>query len=123
MSECEAAAQYLSLSDTSAMECNGYTYDPPYCYMDDNDYLCFNGDASNKGNCGENDDQCLCRGSGTLTTTTITTTTTTTTTATTTTTTKTVATAPTTTPGQIIFLVKEYGSTMYSDSCNGYKTF
>ena len=110
MSECEAAAQYLGLSDTSAMEYNNYIYDPPYCYMDENDDLRFNGDASNTGNCGENDDQCLCRGSGTSTTTTTTTTTTTISVA--------------TNPGQIIFLVKEYGSsTMYLDSCNGYKTF
>ena len=73
MSGCEAAAQYLGLSDTSAMEHKDLVIDPPYCYIDENDDLCFNGDASNTGNCGENDDQCLCKGSGTSTTLTTTT--------------------------------------------------
>ena len=73
--ECEAAAQSLGLSDTSAIPSpvgsSDSVNDPPYCYIE-NDSLKFNADGSNSGKCGEthNDnpathDKCLCKNSST----------------------------------------------------------
>ena len=70
-SECEAAATYLGLSDTSAtpspINSLDRTYDPPYCYIEDGQ-LKFNGDGTNGGTCGSDGgfgssylDKCLCR--------------------------------------------------------------
>ena len=76
-SECEAAAQSLYLSDTSAVpsplkdSCCDSWGDPPYCYIE-NDSLKFNADGSNSGKCGEayngnpaTHDKCLCKNSST----------------------------------------------------------
>ena len=89
--ECEAAAGYLGLSDTSATPSPitswDNQYDPPYCYIE-NGNLQFNGAGTNTGPCGSDNgmgaaylDKCLCK----ILITTTATTTTTTTTATTTT--------------------------------------
>ena len=63
-SECEDAARYLGLSDTSARSSNGGGYDPPYCFFE-NGELRFNSGGTNYGECGANTDggldQCLCR--------------------------------------------------------------
>ena len=61
-SECEAAAEYLGLSDTSA-ESGTYKYiDPPYCFFD---YwgLRFNADGLNRAEC-DSENKCLCKNSG-----------------------------------------------------------
>ena len=65
-SECEAAAQYLGLSDTSASaSASQGNLDPPYCYFE-GDRLQFNGDGTHTGECGggtgQFHDECLCRG-------------------------------------------------------------
>ena len=81
-SECEAAAEYLGLSDTSAQASgNQGRLDPPYCYFEGG-RLQFNGDGiTNTGGCGEGSgrgqyhDECLCKGPDTTTLTTSTTTT------------------------------------------------
>ena len=84
--ECEAAAQHLGLSDTSATPSPISSYDPtsdpPYCYIED-DSLKFNGDGTNTGACGSDGgfgatylDKCLCKSHTTTTTTTTTSTTT-----------------------------------------------
>ena len=61
-SECEAAAQHLGLSDTSAEdgknEPRPYN-DPPYCYFEGGS-LKFNSDATNTGACSGYD-KCLCK--------------------------------------------------------------
>ena len=63
-SECEAAAQYLGLSDTSARSSNAGSYDPPYCYFEGGE-LRFNSAGTNTGACGAGSgqgyDQCLCK--------------------------------------------------------------
>ena len=80
-SECEAAAEYLRLSDTSAQASdNQGRLDPPYCYFEGG-RLQFNGDGiTNTGGCGGGSgqfrDECLCKSPDT-TTSTITTTSTT----------------------------------------------
>ena len=65
-SECEAAAQYLGLSDTSASTRGNPQNDPPYCYIEDG-RLQFN-DGTNTGECGGGrgryHDECICKGSG-----------------------------------------------------------
>ena len=74
-SECETAAHYLGLSDTSAVQSpltdKDSWGDPPYCYIE-NDSLKFNADGSNSGKCGEayngnpaTHDKCLCKKSST----------------------------------------------------------
>ena len=74
-SECEAAAQSLGLSDTSAIPSpvisSDSVGDPPYCYIE-NESLKFNGDGTNKGECGDAylgmhmyHDKCLCKSSST----------------------------------------------------------
>ena len=64
LAECEAAAQYLGLNDTSATEVNGPSGDAPYCYFEDGQ-LKFNGDGTNTGDCGGGNgisyDKCLCK--------------------------------------------------------------
>ena len=61
-SECEAAAEYLGLSDTSATPADyGISIDPPYCYFEYG-FLLFNGDGTNTGACG-GEDKCLCKSS------------------------------------------------------------
>ena len=67
-SECEAAALYLGLSDTSASaSSNQGNLDPPNCYFE-GDRLQFNGDGTNTGDCGGGSgafhDKCLCKGTG-----------------------------------------------------------
>ena len=82
--ECEAAAIYLGLSNTSATPSpiSSYDpqYDPPHCYIEDGG-LKFNGDGTNAGACGSDGgfgsaylDKCLCKCPTTTTTTTTTTT-------------------------------------------------
>ena len=85
ISECEAAAQYLGLSDTSATTVNNKgNGDPPYCYYEGGN-LQLNGDGTSTGGCGDLRhgygnlfDRCLCKSSictgGMHTTTTATTT-------------------------------------------------
>ena len=64
LSECEAAANYLGLPDTSPQELNiGMSIDPPFCYLDEDDKLWFNGDGDNTGEC-DNGDKCICKVSG-----------------------------------------------------------
>ena len=69
--ECEAAAQYLDLSDTSATISNNKGVgDPPYCYFEGGS-LQFNSDGTtNTGGCGDSTygygnlfDRCLCKSS------------------------------------------------------------
>ena len=78
-SECEAAARYLGLSDTSATPSQitnlDRTKDPPYCYIEGGN-LKFNGDGTNSGECGADGgygytylDKCLCKVPITTTTT------------------------------------------------------
>ena len=67
-SECEAAAEYLGLSDISAYASyNQGSLDPPYCYFEGGN-LQFNSDETNTGECGggsgEFHDKCLCKSSG-----------------------------------------------------------
>ena len=61
LSECSAAAVVLELSDTTAVDDNqsGVTYDPPYCYFENN-VLKFNSNGLNTGNCTATD-KCVCR--------------------------------------------------------------
>ena len=62
--ECEAAAQQLGLSDTTAIEDGnspGYSADPPNCYFEAG-ALKFNSFGANTGSCGYYGDKCLCRG-------------------------------------------------------------
>ena len=88
-SECEVAAQYLGLSDTSAAaSSNKGSHDPPYCYIEGGS-LQFNSGGTNTGECGDLThgsgqyyDECLCKSPTTTTTTTTSTTTATTTTTT-----------------------------------------
>ena len=68
-SECEFAAQYLNLSDTTVKDDSANpnpTYDPPFCYFEGGS-LKFN-DGSNTGSCGVGSgsrfDQCICRNIG-----------------------------------------------------------
>ena len=93
-SECEAAAQYMGLSDTSATIVNNKgNGDPPYCYYEGG-HLQFNSDGTSTGGCGDLRhgsgnlfDRCLCKSSictGSINTTTTATTTSTETTPTTT---------------------------------------
>ena len=85
--ECEAAATYLGLSDTSAtpspITSFDLTLDPPYCYIEGGS-LQFNSDGANTGDCGggsgQYHDECLCKIQSTTTTSTTTTTSSTTTT-------------------------------------------
>ena len=77
-SECEAAAAYLGLSDTSATP-SPITWldrskDPPYCYIEGGQ-LKFNGDGTNTGACGSDGghgssylDKCICKVAITTTT-------------------------------------------------------
>ena len=60
LSECSVAAQYLSLSDTSAVSDGqtGVSHDPAYCYYEGGE-LKYNG-GTNYGPC-TNSDQCLCK--------------------------------------------------------------
>ena len=85
ISECEAAAHYLGLSDTSATIVNNKgNGDPPYCYYEGGN-LQLNGDGTSTGGCGDLRhgygnlfDRCLCKSSictGSMHTTTIATTT------------------------------------------------
>ena len=69
LAECEAAAQYLGLNDTSAKEVNGHdATDPPYCYFEGGQ-LKFNSNGTNTGDCGNSNitvnptkyDKCLCK--------------------------------------------------------------
>ena len=68
LSECEAAAADLGLSDTTAIpdipNSHGFA-DPIACYLEQGE-LKFNPDGSNTGSCGEDHgygwvDECLCR--------------------------------------------------------------
>ena len=80
--ECEAAAQYLGLPDTSASSSfNNGGNDPPYCYFEGGE-LKFNSGGKNTGDCGSLSmgsgqyyDKCLCKTTATTTTATTTTTT------------------------------------------------
>ena len=70
-SECEAAAQYLGLSDTSATSSNNKgNSDPPFCYFEGGS-LQFNSNGKNTGDCGSGSgqyyDKCLCHGQTALT--------------------------------------------------------
>ena len=61
-SECEAAAEYLGLLDTSAKSIDSaYSFDPPYCFLERE--LWFNGEGTNTGEC-DGEDKCLCKSSG-----------------------------------------------------------
>ena len=61
-SECEAAAEYLGLLDTSAkLIDSAYSFDPPYCFLERE--LWFNGEGTNMGEC-DGEDKCLCKSSG-----------------------------------------------------------
>ena len=67
LSECEAAAIHLGLSDTTAIDDTPNSFghsDPIACYVE-NSELKFNPDGSNTGSCGEGYgsffDECLCR--------------------------------------------------------------
>ena len=69
-SECELAAQSLSLSDTTVYLSNGgYSTDPPYCY-EEGGSLNFDEAATNSGQCGyvtsnpQHFDRCLCHDGG-----------------------------------------------------------
>jgi len=59
LTDCSAAATELNMADTSASSDNqnGKSYDPPYCYYEQNQ-LKFGG-SSNYGSC-TNSDKCLC---------------------------------------------------------------
>ena len=66
--ECEKAARQLGLSDIKAGTRQDPVHlDPPYCYFEGNgtkEYLAFNADGINTGECGATNDgwtdKCLC---------------------------------------------------------------
>lgn len=65
LSECNTAAAALGFLDTTASDdgtrrrSSGVTYDPPYCYFEENE-LKYNSNGNNKGACSPLD-QCLCK--------------------------------------------------------------
>ena len=61
-SECEAAAEYLGLSDIPAKPSPYQYIDPPYCFFESGRLL-FNADGQNKGEC-DSENKCLCWNSG-----------------------------------------------------------
>ena len=58
--ECAAAAVALGLTDTTATRYNYIQIDPPGCFFQSDDYLLFNPDETDTGDCSSYE-KCICK--------------------------------------------------------------